>query len=174
MNPDHDILQALAGGQPEAVAALYRRHGARMLAFARRYVKTDGAADDVVSGLIGRWLERPPRVRDSDRLAAFLATSVYHAAIDWMRRERAERGQPPRDPGRPPPHEVASRRSPVDLRAQLSAALEKLTPSERTLLETHYGQALSTEECMEMLGITRAAFHQRLHRARVRLAELMG
>lgn len=145
-----------------------------MLAFARRYVKTDGAADDVVSGLIGRWLERPPRVRESERLTAFLATSVYHAAIDWMRLERAAHGQPPRDPGPPQPHEVAPRGSPAELRARLSAALERLTPSERTLLETHYGQALSTEECTEMLGITRAAFHQRLHRARVRLAEFMG
>ena len=34
-----------------------------------------GAAEDVVVGLLGRWLELPPRVRNADRIAAFLATS---------------------------------------------------------------------------------------------------
>lgn len=168
---DQELLGGLARGEAEAVAALYRHHGARMVAFARRYVSGAGIAEDVVSGLLGRWLERPPRVREADRLVAFLATSVYHASVDWVRRERAEQGRPPRIPG-----SETERRAPAareDLRDRLRAALEMLSADERTLLETHYGRALTTEECMELLGISRAAFHQRLHRARVHLAELL-
>ena len=174
MNPDHELLLALARGETQAVAALYQRHGARMVAFARRYVKAEGAAEDVVAGLIGRWLERPPRPREAERLTAFLATSVYHAAIDWTRRERAQSGRPPQDPQPEEGPDRAPRIARVDMRSRLAPALEKLSADDRTLLESHYGHALTTEECMELLGITRAAFHQRLHRARERLAELMA
>jgi RNA polymerase sigma factor (sigma-70 family) len=169
---EQDLLDALARGEAQAIATLYKRHGARMVAFARRYVRDTAAAEDVVIGLLGRWLERPPRVHDAERVSAFLATSVYHAAIDWMRRERAEQGQPPRAGSRDQPPRTRFDR--VDMRAGLAAALARLPDSERLLLETHYGRALTTEECIQQLGISRAAFHQRLHRARLHLAELMG
>jgi RNA polymerase sigma-70 factor, ECF subfamily len=171
LQSEQGLLDALAAGEPQAVATLYMRHGARMVAFARRYVREPAAAEDVVISLLGRWLERPPQVREAERLSAFLATSVYHAAIDWMRRERAEQGQPPRaGSAEPAPRARVDR---VDVRARLGAALDKLSARERLLLETHYGQALTTAECMEQLGISRAAFHQRLHRARARLADLL-
>ena len=162
---------------------LYQRHGPRMIAFARRYVRHQGTAEDVVVGLLGKWLERPPQMAEAQRMGAFLATSVYHAAIDWVRRERAEQGQPPR--GEPiasaidgrlsgPVTEPSLGASPESLRSRLSDALVRLSNSDRLLLETHYGQALSPEECMDVLHITRAAFHQRLHRARTRLARALA
>jgi RNA polymerase sigma-70 factor, ECF subfamily len=179
VEPDQQLLVALADGDPEAIAAVYRRHGARMVAFARRYVHDAGAAEDVVIGLIGRWLERPPRIGSVERISAFLATSVYHAAIDWIRRERAAQGRPPRDEthhsllATAPVTTPSSDTSRESLRTRLARAMEKMRDDERLLLESHYGQALTTEECMSQLGITRAAFHQRLHRARVRLGRLL-
>jgi RNA polymerase sigma factor (sigma-70 family) len=180
---DQELLLALSRGEPEAIAVLYQRHGARMIAFARRYVRHQGTAEDVVVGLLGKWLERPPQMGEAQRMVAFLATSVYHAAIDWMRRERAEQGQPPRDEpiaasadGRVsgPLTEPSIEASHESLRSRLAAALGRLSNSDRLLLETHYGQALSPEECMDVLQISRAAFHQRLHRARIRLARVLA
>jgi len=180
---DQELLLALSRGEPEAIAVLYQRHGPRMIAFARRYVRHQGTAEDVVVGLLGKWLERPPQMAEAQRMVAFLATSVYHAAIDWMRRERAEQGQAPRGEamaasadGRvsgllTEPSIDASQES---LRSRLAAALGRLSNSDRLLLETHYGQALSPEECMDVLQISRAAFHQRLHRARTRLARVLA
>jgi RNA polymerase sigma-70 factor, ECF subfamily len=178
-DPDEHLLMALAEGDPEAIAAVYRRHGASMVAFARRYVHDVGAAEDIVIGLIGRWLERPPRIGSVERISAFLATSVYHAAIDWIRHERAAQGRPPRDEvphallKTAPVTEPASGASRESMRTHLARALEEMRDDERLLLESHYGHALTTEECMSQLGITRAAFHQRLHRARAHLAQLL-
>ena len=179
IDTDQAILQAVAAGDPEGVAALYRRHGAKMVAFARRYVGDLGTAEDVVVGLMGRWLERPPRTSAVEHATAFLATSVYHAAIDWIRRERTEQGRPPR----PEPPTASAVASPIkepdpgasreSMRGQLAAAMERLPDADRLLLEAHYGRALTTEECMEQLGVTRAAFHQRVHRAREHLARLL-
>jgi RNA polymerase sigma-70 factor, ECF subfamily len=176
---DQLLLQALAEGDPEAVAAVFRRHGPKMVAFARRYVRDPGAAEDIVIGLIGRWLERPPGTRSIEHVAAFLATSVYHASIDWMRHERMEQGQSPRWDANPTrlgaepvvdPDPATSRDS---LRKRLADAMAMMRDDERLLLEAHYGRALTAEECMSQLGITRAAFHQRVHRARTRLARLL-
>jgi RNA polymerase sigma-70 factor (ECF subfamily) len=180
---DKELLLALSQGEPKAIAVLYERHGPRMIAFARRYVRHQGTAEDVVVGLLGKWLERPPQMDEAQRIGAFLATSVYHAAIDWIRRERAEQGQPPR--GEPiaasadgrlsgPLTEPSTEASQESLRSRLASALERLSSSDRLLLETHYGQALSPEECMDVLQISRAAFHQRLHRARTRLARVLA
>src|SRR5258708_35711464 len=148
---DQELLMALSRGEPAAIALLYQRHGPRMIAFARRYVRHQGTAEDIVGGLLGKWLERPPQVAEAQRLVAFLATSVYHAAIDWIRRERAEQGQPPR--GEPvaapadgrvsgPLAEPLIEASPEGLRSRLSTALDRLSHSDRLLLEPHYGQAL--------------------------------
>jgi RNA polymerase sigma factor (sigma-70 family) len=154
-----------------------------MVAFARRYVTEDGVAEDIVEELLRRWLERPPHVHNHDRLNAFLATSVYHAAIDWMRRDRAEQGRPPRSPdetglrdGRKSPWvtEPNTGESRESLQRRLATALEQLSGPDRLLLEAHYGQALTPDECMTLLGIGRDAFHQRLHRARGRLAGLLA
>lgn len=174
LSSDQEILHALGRGEPAGIAALYQLHGARMIAFARRYVIAEGPAEDIVAGLLGRWLEHPPRVRDADRLAGFLATSVYHAAVDWMRRERAEQGQPPRAPDPSVGRRAAPRVALEEMRTRLAAALERLSDAERTLLEGHYGRAMTADECMEILAISRPAFHQRLHRARQHLAELLG
>ena len=180
---DQQLLLDLSLGRPHAVALLYQRHGRRMLAFARRYVNSSGAAEDVVVGLLGRWLEHPPHVREVERISAFLATSVYHAAIDWMRRDRAEQGQPPRGSASAgladsrqgtPLVEPEARASREGLKARLDSALTRLSSSDRMLLETHYGRVLSPDECMAEMGIGRAAFHQRLHRARTRLARLLA
>jgi RNA polymerase sigma-70 factor, ECF subfamily len=176
---DRELLRALGRGDPEAVALLYRRHGPKMLAFARRYVIDQGAAEDVVIDLLRRWLERPPSVREFERLRAFLATSVYHAAVDWIRRDRAEQGHSPRSGGemvfgdRRLRSSIGAREpaaSPEAMRTRLAGGLQRLPNADRLLLETHYGHALTPQECMNLLGISRAAFHQRLHRARVRLA----
>jgi RNA polymerase sigma-70 factor, ECF subfamily len=181
LSDDVALLQAIGRGDSAAVARLYERHGPKMIAFARRYVDA-GIAEDVVAGLVQRWLERPPVVRDSERLAAFLATSVYHAAIDWIRRDRAEQGRPPRsdveygprDQRPTPPISEARDERTSSLREQLQVVLDRMSHADRLLLEVHYGQALTPDECMSLLQISRSAFHQRLHRARVRLARLLA
>jgi RNA polymerase sigma-70 factor, ECF subfamily len=173
---DEELLQALSRGDPGSLALLYRRHGGRMVGFARRFVGSQGSAEDVVVDLMRRWLERPPHVRKAERLTAFLASSVYHAAVDWIREDRAAQGRPPRaDAGSATREQAATypSRKRESLRRRLSNALGLLSNEDRTLLETHYGQALTSDECMALLQISRGAFHQRLHRARSRLARLL-
>lgn len=183
--PDNDdaLLRALGEGDVHAVALLYQRHGAKMTTFARRYVTDQGSAEDVVAELLGRWLARPPVVRDAERVGAFLARSVYHASIDWMRRERAAQGRPPRGDATVvlpdsrlagPISEPLGEASRETLRSLLAAALDQLSEADRLLLEGHYAQALTPTESMRVLGINRAAFDQRLHRARTRLARLLA
>ena len=179
---DSQLLVSLSRGDPEAVANLFLHYGPRMVGFAQRYVGARETAEDVVGDLLERWLHNPPSVRGQEHLRGFLATSVYHAAVDLIRRDRAAQGKPPRSADFAPLHDPLRRQPFVDSRPEfppgglltrLPAALDQLSHSDRLLLETYYGQALSPEECMSMLRIGRAAFHQRLHRARMRLARLL-
>jgi RNA polymerase sigma-70 factor, ECF subfamily len=183
LDNDDALLRALGEGDVHAVALLYQRHGAKMTSFARRYVKDQGSAEDVVAEVLGRWLERPPVVHDAERVAAFLARSVYHAAIDWIRRERSSQGRPPRAEDAVvvadrrlsgPIHDPGGESSKETLRRRMAGALDQLSDADRLLLEGHYAQALTPAESMRLLGINRAAFDQRLHRARLRLARLLA
>src|SRR5262245_37271398 len=74
MNDDGSLLAALKGGDEQAFETLVRLYGGRMLAVARRFVKSDEDARDVVQSaylnvfrslgqfegqcLIGTWLHR--------------------------------------------------------------------------------------------------------------------
>jgi RNA polymerase sigma-70 factor, ECF subfamily len=176
---ERELWESLVRGEPDAVARLFHRHAGRMVGFARRFVADPAAAEDVVADLFERWLRRPPPVREHERLGAFLATSVHHAAVDWIRRERAAQGVPPRgDRAEPQPDRRRKQDWGVapggDLQTRLAAALGRMSDSDRLLLETHYGHALSPEECATIMRISRDAFHQRLHRARVRLSDLLN
>ena len=180
---DSQLLVSLSRGDPEAVANLFLHYGPRMVGFAQRYVGARETAEDVVADLMERWMHNPPSVRGQEHLRGFLATSVYHAAVDFIRRDRAAQGKPPRsadvtarqDRRRKLPFvESGPGLPPEGLLARLLAALDQLSGSDRLLLETYYGQALSPEECMSVLRIGRTAFHQRLHRARMRLARLLS
>ncbi len=164
------------------MATLYLHYGPRMVGFAQRYVGDRDSAEDVVAELLERWLHNPPGVRAQEHLRGFLATSVYHAAVDFIRRDRAAQGKPPRSADVTPPQDRRRKQAfvesgpglpPEELRTSLLAALDQLSSSDRLLLEPYYGQALSPVECMSMLRIGRAAFHQRLHRARMRLARFL-
>ncbi len=176
---ERELWDSLVRGEPEAVALLFRQHASRMIGFARRYVADPATAEDVVGDLFERWLRRPPPVREHERLSAFLATSVHNASVDWIRRERAAQGVPPRgDWAETQPDRRHKQDWGVepggDLQARLAVALDQMSDSDRLLLETHYGHALSPEECASLMHISRDAFHQRLHRARVRLSELLN
>ena len=178
MDLERELRESLFRGEADSVTRLFHRHAARMVGFARRYVGDAATAEDVVADLFERWLRHPPRVREHERLGAFLATSVHHAAVDWIRRERAAQGVPPRVAADPLPDRRRKRNWGVapggDLQVRLATALEQMSDSDRLLLETHYGRALTPEECCSLMRISRDAFHQRLHRARMRLSELMN
>jgi len=62
----------------------------------------------------------------------------------------------------------------VDARLSVQAAIDRLLPAEREVLELLAWEGLSPAQAAEALGCSRAAIAVRMHRARRRLLRLLG
>jgi RNA polymerase sigma-19 factor, ECF subfamily len=166
---DGELIQGLGAGDPEAFAALFAQHGGQMVGFAQRYVSVEDA-EDVISALLAKWLERPPQIR-RESLEDFLAVSVRNAARDWIREQARQRGQHPREEGgiakpdrrlrKPRPSAV-----PDELFDEIALeAFDQLGSTDREALEVHVERSMSVEEKAAELRITPNAFYQRVFKA---------
>jgi RNA polymerase sigma-70 factor (ECF subfamily) len=149
--------------------ALFHRHADAVLAYAMRRSDPDTAQEVVAETFAVAW-----RRRDV----------VPDPALPWLlgvaRRVLANER---RARGRADALEVRLAREPdavsddpadeVDARVSATAALERLQPDEREVLELLAWEGLSVAEAAEVLGCSRASIRVRMHRARRRVHRLL-
>ncbi len=92
VEPSDDVLMRRASaGDADAFAVIYDRHASAALGVARRIVRHDGAAEDVVQeAFLALWRSSSYRPAKGS-VRAFLLRIVHNAAVDLLRRE-ASRG----------------------------------------------------------------------------------
>ena len=73
-----------------------------------------------------------------------------------------------------PLEDVADMSGVSDEAAELWAAVSRLPEKLRTAVHLHYAEGYATEEIAALLGVPPATVRTRLHRARLRLKELLG
>ena len=125
----------------------------------------DDAADAVADAL-GRASEKIDRGQSVDNLAAFVTT----AAMNRLRTQAHRRAV-----FRRKRHllTVVDTIEPTDAsirRLDVAAALESLTPRQRTMIALHYGSDLSIAETAAYLGVADGTVKATLHQARAALA----
>jgi RNA polymerase sigma-70 factor, ECF subfamily len=151
--------------------ALYGRYARDVFRFALYLAGDRAQAEDIVSETFVRvWT-----VRDSIRVStvkAYLFTIARNLHADGLRREprRAELSENLTDP-RPGPEREAEGR--LELGAVL-AALQRLPEIDRAALLMRAQDGLPYEEIAAALRLSLAAAKVKVHRARLRLAELCG
>jgi RNA polymerase sigma-70 factor (ECF subfamily) len=145
------------------VDALFREHGADVLAYALR--RTDaGSADDVVTEVFLAAWRRADRVPNTDPVLWLYAVARRVMANQRRAARRREallgalRPLAGRHAAPPPAGESA-----------LVQALGRLRPEDRELLMLTAWEGLDAAQAAAVLGCTPQAVHTRLHRARARL-----
>ena len=132
---------------------------------AYRYASNPSEAEDIAQDALLRAWRRRSTLREADRRNQWLATIVRNEAFRQHARVRP-------DPtssietyeGVEDPQVVAT----VE-RADLHAALERLSDRDRQLLELRYGEDLTQSAIALRLGIPEGTVKVRLHRARDKL-----
>lgn len=138
-------LAAAQAGNREAFGALYRRHAPAVYGLALRILGDRTAAEDIVQDVFLRALDQIDRLRDGERLGAWLKRSAANACIDLIRRRR-----PLVDPddldtiacGTPGPDALAS----------VPAFLEQLPTQTRALLWLFTVEGWTHPELAERFG----------------------
>jgi RNA polymerase sigma-70 factor, ECF subfamily len=180
-----ELLARLRAGDEEAFAALVRTYSGRLLAAARRLLRSDEDAADAVQEAFMAAFKSIDGFQGTARLSTWLHRIVINAALMKLRsssrrpEESIEDLLPRFDADGCWATDVHSWGASDDLlerretRVMVRRCIDSLPETYRTILVLRDIEDLDTEEVAEQLAITPNAVKIRLHRARQALRTLL-
>lgn len=179
------LVAALRNGEAGAYERLVRTQAPRMLAVARRLLRSPDDAEDAVQDAFLSAFRALDRFEGQARLGTWLHRITVNAALMKLRSRRRkpeaslEDLQPRfQEDGH---HEALPRRwkdadrvlASRELRERVREAIDRLPETYRNVLLLRDIEELDTAETAQALGISENAVKTRLHRARVALREVL-
>ena len=181
-----ELVARLKAGEQDAFEELVRSYGGRLLAVARRFVRNDADAQDIVQAAYLSAFRALPQFEGGCQLSTWLHRIVVNTALMKLRTRRRKPEESIehllpafQDDG----HHVeqfSDWGAPADLllerqqtRATVRACIAQLPDNYRDVLMLRDLEELSTQEVAQMLGMTATAVKVRLHRARQALSTLL-
>lgn len=175
---DPALLDRIVRGDEAALAELYRRFSGRAFGVARRVLRNDAEAEDVVQDtFVEVW--RSATRYDPRRAAPerWILTMVRTRAIDRLR-QRGARGRLGDNLGVQPQPEGAPA---LDVQLgtsreaqRLREALSQLPPEQRAVLEQAYDAGLTQREIAQATGTPLGTVKTRTRVAMLKLADLLA
>ena len=174
LDPDRDVLERHRAGERGAFDELVRRHQRALWRVARRYVKNDADASDVVQQAFVRAFRAVDAFRGAATVRSWLFRITINAALNHLR-----------DHGRERPDEIAEDALTTTAtgshnieaaqdKDKLRAAVAALPDKQRMVLELRVFDDLSFREVAELAACTENAAKVNFHYAVKRLRQLMA
>lgn len=174
---DRLLRDRLAAGDDQALASVIEEFGSLVRGVARRVLRDNAAADDVMQDVFVWLWERPDRF-DPDRgsLRSFLAVVARRRAIDWIRRHDADRRRADRVAQDAPLVDVdlAEDITARDDAARVRAAVADLPSDQREAVTLAFFGGLSYREVAVALHIPEGTAKSRLRLALAKLSTTLG
>jgi RNA polymerase sigma-70 factor, ECF subfamily len=162
---DHDLMARAAKGDERAFRTLAERHAGAALRLARRVLRNDAAAEDIVQDALLRVWINAPRWRPE---AAF-RTWLYRIVVNLCLNARRRAPDLPLDAA----EQIADPRSAADEQLRLrerdhhlAAAIDALPPRQRAGVVLTYQEGLSNADVAEVLDTSVSSVETLLVRAR--------
>lgn len=183
---EHTLVARLKAGDADAYEEVVRSTGGRLLAVARRMLRDEEAARDVVQDTFLCAFRAIQGFDGQSQLSTWLHRIVVNNALMRLR-SRQRKPEQSIEPMLPVFAEDGHHAEPVvswadsaaqaleskETRALVRGAIEELPESYRTVLVLRDLEGLSTREAADLLGTTENALKLRLHRARQALAVII-
>lgn len=170
MQTDRELVDAWAEGDEAAGRAFYRRHCDRIADFFARKVASDAA--DLVQRTFLKCLEARKQGTVLEHPRAFLYRIARNELYDRLARQREI------DPAITSLHDLAtgpaSRIERDRALLRLLDALRRIPLDHQIALELYYWEGLPMTEVAEVLGVSKSAAINRIHRARALVRESMA
>ena len=172
-DPDAQDVAAAAGGDLQAAGRLYRRHRTRVTSLARCVTGSPRDAEDVCQETFIRALGGLGRFRGQAQFKTWLCRIALNQARNALasrktrqRLELLEGGSERMEP--------ISQRPLAELSVALARALAHLSERQRDVLICHDVLGMKHEEIAYVLECASGTSKVQLHRARLRLRELLS
>lgn len=183
---ERSLIERLRDGDPGAFEAMVRRYGTQMLAVARRLVRNEDDAREVVQEAFLQAF----RALDDFRADAKLSTWLHRIVVNTgLMRLRSSSRRPEgfiddllpdfdttghhANPVTPIPMTVEDAIEHQEVRVRVRGAVAQLPDAYRAIIVLRDFEDLTTEEAATALGISENAAKIRLHRARQALGTLL-
>jgi RNA polymerase sigma-70 factor (ECF subfamily) len=180
------LITRLRAGDSDAFEWVVRTYGGRLLAVARRFVRTEEDAQDVVQSAYLSAFRALAQFEATCQLSTWLHRIVVNTALMKLRSRRRRPEESIEDllpsflddghhveqftEWNAQADELLQRR---EARAAVRACIEQLPDNYRTVLMLRDIEEMSTQEVATTLGMTTTAVKVRLHRARQALSTLL-
>lgn len=151
-------------------AEFYNANREQLYAYLVRMTGDIQLAADLVQESFTRYLDR---YGDQENNRTLLFTIARNAALDALRKRRTDSltdVDEHADPGNNPEQQVMERQA----LARMLGAIRQLAPMERELISLVVSADLSYREIAGMLNISEANVKVKVHRARLRLREILA
>lgn len=173
---DAALLRQVAGGDRDALGALYRRHAHVVLAQIRLAVGEPGLSEEILQDTMLAVWRGAGSFRGVSQVRSWIIAIALRQARDRLRRRRVAvvadesvlSGQAAADPG--PEAQVLER---AEL-AVVAEAIRSLSPGHREVLGLVFGADLTLADAAEVLGVPVGTVKSRLAAARAALARALG
>jgi RNA polymerase sigma-70 factor (ECF subfamily) len=174
---DYELTQAAGQGDMEAFEALYVRHYRRVYSLCLRMVANVTEAEDLTQEVFVHLFRKLGSFRGESAFTTWLhRLTVNHVLMHF--RKRGVRLEKTTEEGDVPEQvEVGSDKPqamPVIDRIALDKAIGQLPPGYRTVFVLHDVEGYEHEEIANMLGCSVGTSKSQLHKARMRLRELLN
>jgi RNA polymerase sigma-70 factor (ECF subfamily) len=172
---DEALVLLAARSEQSALAELYDRYGRIAYGLARRIVRDEALAEDIVQeAFLVLWRTAARFVPERGKASTWILTLVHRRAVDVVRREQRRRTEPlgdESDRGSAGADEDAWLRFE---RERVQEALAKLPDQQREALELAYYGGFTQSELAERLGQPLGTIKSRMFAGLARMRELLG
>jgi RNA polymerase sigma-70 factor, ECF subfamily len=154
---DGALIERLKARDPHALAELYDRYGRLVYSLTLRIVRDQAIAEDLVQETFLRVWSRVHSINpEKNALGAWLLAIARNRALDYLRssagRDRTVSVELDESDHSPLYGEMEAGLLASDQLRRVKAALEKLSPNHRTVMELAYFEGLSQTEMSAKMG----------------------
>ncbi len=172
---DRALVARIAAGDQGAIQALFARHYTRVFRFVMRQVRSESMAEEIANDVFLDAWRQAGRFEGRSRVATWLLAIAYNKAVSALRKRREEQldegfAESIADEGDAP--ETSALKS--DKAEALRAAIERLSPEHRAVIDLVYYHEQSVAEVSAVLGIPANTVKTRMFHARKRLAQYLA
>jgi len=170
---DHELIARVGAGDKLALEALYARHSVKVFRFALRLLRSERAAEDVVSEVFIDVWRNAAGFEGRSEASTWLLAIARNKAYSQLRKRREdeldEAVAAEIEDEADSPETALAKKTKGDL---LRACMARLTAEHREVLDLVYYHEKSVEEVAAIVGAPEGTVKTRTFHARKKLAEL--
>lgn len=173
---DVELARRAAAGDNAAFEELYRRHYRRVYSLCLRMMGNPTEAEDLTQEVFTHLYRKIGSFRGESQFTTWLHRMAVNQVLMHFRKS-STRKELTTDEGETPIQIVRgtenANRMPIVDRIAIEKAVQQLAPGYRTVFVLHDVEGHEHEEIARMLGISEGTSKSQLHKARLRLRELI-